>query len=111
MAIAAKPLSPSGPPLAADWVAVSVAAALETRVDAAAVVASAAITVTNNDDHPCDGNDLDNCLHDGYEEVIVDDGPPLLLFLSINNEGNAFPTRQAPSNADAQSPEQRRHQG
>jgi hypothetical protein len=111
MAIAAKPLSPSGSTSAADWAAVSVAAALETRVDAAAVIASAAVTITatNDDDHPCDGHDVDNRLHDGYEDVIVDDGPPSLLFLSNNDKGNAFLTRHAPSNADAQSPEWQRH--
>jgi hypothetical protein len=57
MAIAAEPLLPSGPPLAADWAAVSIAAALETKVTAATVVAAAAIaiSVTNNDNHLCDG--------------------------------------------------------
>ncbi len=111
MAIVAKPSLPSGPPSAADWAAVSVAAESETRVDAAAIVASAAVAVTNNDDHPCDGHDVDDRLHDGYEDVIVDDSPPSLLFSSNNDEGNAFLTRHAPSNADAQSLEQRRHQG
>jgi hypothetical protein len=111
MAIATKPSSPSGLPLAADWVAVSVTAALETRVDAVTVIASAtvAVAITNDDDHPCDGHDIDNRLHDGYEDVIVDDSPPLLLFLSKDDEGNAFPTRNAPSNSDAQSLEQQRH--
>ncbi len=80
MAITAKPLPPSSPPLAADWAAISVAAALETRVDAATVVASAAIAVavTNNNDHPCDGHDVNDCLHDGYKDVIVKDGPPFV---------------------------------
>jgi hypothetical protein len=98
MAIAAKPSSPSGPPSAADWAAISVAAASETRVGAAAVVASAAIAITNDDDHPCDGDDVNNYLHDGYEDVIVDDGLPSLLFSSNDDKGNAFPTRHAPSN-------------
>jgi hypothetical protein len=111
MAIAAKLLLPSGPPSAADWAAISVAAASETKVDAAAVIASAAVAVTNDDDHPCNGHNIDNCLHDEYEDVIVDDGPPLLLFLSNNDKGNAFPTRHTPSNADAQSPERQHHQG
>jgi hypothetical protein len=102
MAIAAKPSSPSGPPSAADWAAISVAAVLETRVNAPAVIASAAVAVTNDDDHPCNGHDVDDCLHDGYEDVIVDDGPPSLLFSSNDDEGNAFPTRHAPSNADEQ---------
>ncbi len=44
MAIAAELSSPSGLPSAADWAAISVAAALEMRVDAAAVVASAAVS-------------------------------------------------------------------
>jgi hypothetical protein len=33
--------------------------------------------------------------------MIINNGPPLLLFLSNNNKGNAFLTRHAPSNADA----------
>ncbi len=113
MAIAAKPSSPSGPPSAADWAAVSIAAASETSVDAATVVASAAVAValTNDDDHPCDGHDVNDRLHDGCEDVIVDDGPPSLLFSSNDDEGNAFPTRHASSNADAQSPERRSHGG
>jgi hypothetical protein len=53
MAIAAEPSSPSGPPSAADWAAVSVAAASETRVTAAAAAAVAsaavAVAVTNDD--------------------------------------------------------------
>ncbi len=111
MAIAAKPSSPSGPPSAADWAAISVVAALEKRVDAAAVVASAAIAITNNNDHPCNGHDVNDHLHDGYEDVIVNEGTPSLLFLSNNDKGNAFLTRHAPSNADTQSLKQRRHQG
>jgi hypothetical protein len=111
MAITAKPSSPSGLPLAAVWASASIAAASETRVDAATVVASAAIAVTNNDDHLCDGHYVDDRLHDGYEDVIVDDGPPSLLFLSNDNEGNEFLTRHAPSNADTQSLERQRHRG
>jgi hypothetical protein len=42
MAIAAEPLLPSGPPSVADWAAVSIAAASETSVTNATVVASAA---------------------------------------------------------------------
>jgi hypothetical protein len=111
MAITAKPSSPSGLPLAADWAAVTIAAASETRVNAANVVASTAVAVSNDDDHPCDGHDVDNRLHDGYEDVIVNNGPPLLLFSSNDDKGNAFLTRHNPSNADAQYPEQQRHQG
>ena len=77
MAIAAEPSLPSGPPLAADWVAISVAEALETRVNASAVVASAAvaIAVANAANHPRNGHNVDNCLHDdGHNNVIVDDG-------------------------------------
>jgi hypothetical protein len=52
MAIAAEPLSPSGLPLAADWAAVSIAAALETRVNASTGIASTAVAIavaiTNN---------------------------------------------------------------
>ncbi len=77
MAIAAEPSSPSGPPLAADWAAISDAAALETSVTATAVIASAAVAVpvANNNNHPRDGHDVDDCLHDdGHVNVIVDDG-------------------------------------
>jgi hypothetical protein len=98
MVIATEPSLPSAPPSAADWVAISIAAALESSITAAAVVASAAVTIaiTNNNDHPCNGHDVDNCRHDGYEDVIVDDGPPSLLFLSNYNKGNAFLTRHTP---------------
>jgi hypothetical protein len=40
MAITAKPSSPSGPPSAADWAAISVSAALETSITAAVVASS-----------------------------------------------------------------------
>jgi hypothetical protein len=76
MVIAAKPLLPSGSPSAADWAAVSIAAASERRVGAATIVTSAAIAVTNDDDHSCNGHDVNDHLHDGHEDVIVDDGPP-----------------------------------
>jgi hypothetical protein len=77
MAIAAEPSLPSSLPSVADWAAVSVAAALETSITASTVVASAAIAVAvaNDDNHPCDGHDVDDCLHDdGHDDVIVDDG-------------------------------------
>ena len=45
MEIATELSLPTGPPSAADWVAVGVAAALETRVTAAAVVATATVAV------------------------------------------------------------------
>jgi hypothetical protein len=78
MEITAKPSLPSGPPSAADWVAISIATALETRVNAATIIASAAVAVavTNNDDHLCNGHDVNNPLHDGYEDVIINNGPP-----------------------------------
>ena len=65
----------SGPPSAADWAAFSVAAASETSVTASAVVAFAAIAVAvaNDDDHPRNGHDVGNCLHDdGHDDAIVD---------------------------------------
>jgi hypothetical protein len=77
MAIAAEPSSPSGPPSAADWAAISIAAASETSITASAVVASTtvAIAVANDDDHPCNGHDVNDCLHDdGNDNVIADDG-------------------------------------
>jgi hypothetical protein len=102
MAITTEPSSPSGPPSAADWAVISIAAALETSVTTTAVVAFAtvAVTLTNDDDHPRNGHNIDNCLHDGYKDMIIDNSPPSLLFLSNNDEGNAFPTRHAPSNTD-----------
>ncbi len=73
MAIAAEPSSPSGLPSATDWAAVSIAAASETSVTASVVVASAA--VADNDDHPRDGHDVNDFLHDdGHNDVIVNDG-------------------------------------
>jgi hypothetical protein len=67
MVIATEPSLPSGPPSAADSVAVSVASASETSVTAATVIASTAvaIAITNDNDHLRDGNNLNNCLHDG----------------------------------------------
>ncbi len=66
MAIAAEPSSPSGPPSVADRAAVSGAAASETSVTASAVVASApvaiAIAIADDDDHPRNGHDADNCI-------------------------------------------------
>jgi hypothetical protein len=113
MAITAEPLSPSGLPLAADWAAISIAAASETTVTTATVVASpaTAMAIINGNDHSCDGHDVDDSLHDGYEDVIVNNGPPPLMFLFKDNKGHAFLTRHAPSNADAQSPEWQCHQG
>ncbi len=77
MVIAAEPLSPSGPPLAADWAAISIAAALETSATASAVVASTtvAIAVANAANHPRDGHDVYNFLHDdGHDDVVVNNG-------------------------------------
>jgi hypothetical protein len=50
---------------------------LETSITASAVVASAtvAVTVASDEDHPSDGHDVDNCLHDdGQDDVNVDKG-------------------------------------
>ncbi len=76
MAIAVEPSLPSGPPLAADWAAVSIAAALKTSGTTSTVIASAAVAVTvvNDDNHPCDGHDVNDCLHDGHDDVIVNNG-------------------------------------
>jgi hypothetical protein len=77
IAIATEPLLPSSPQLATDWVAFSIAAALETSVTAFAVIAAAAVAVAvaNNDDHPHNGHDINNYLHDdGHDDVIVDKG-------------------------------------
>ncbi len=86
MAIAVEPSSPSGPPPAADWAAVSIAAASETSVTASAIIASAtvAVAVANDDDHPRNGHDIDDCLHDdGHNDVIVDDGLTLSRSLLV----------------------------
>ena len=71
MAINAGLLSPSGPPLAADLAAISITAALETSVTAATTVASAtiAVTVTNDDDHLHNGHDVNDRLHDRYDNI------------------------------------------
>jgi hypothetical protein len=77
MEIAAEPMSPSGSPSAADWVAISITAVSETSITTSAVVASAAIAIAlaNNDDHPRNEHDIDNCLHDdGHDDVIIDNG-------------------------------------
>ena len=44
---------------------------------------------------------MDDRLHDGYDDMIVNNGSPSLSFLSNDNEENAFGTRHAPSNPDA----------
>jgi hypothetical protein len=49
----------------------------ETSITASVVIASTtvAIAVANNDDHPCNGHDINNCLHDdGHNNLIVKDG-------------------------------------
>jgi hypothetical protein len=103
MATSPDSLLPSGLPSAADWATIGVATASKSSVTATATIASAAITVviTNKDNHLCNGHGVDDCLHDGYDNVIVDNGSPLLPFLLNNHEGNGFPTRHASSNADA----------
>ncbi len=81
MAIAAGPSSPSGPPSATDWAAVSIAAASETRVTAATVVASTAIAVAvTNDDvaaAAADNEDNDN------DDVWIHPLPPSQQQLSV----------------------------
>jgi hypothetical protein len=78
MAITTEPSLPSGLPSAADRAVVSGAAASETSVTTSAVVASAAaaavIVVANDNNHPHDGHNVDDCLHDGHNDMIVDDG-------------------------------------
>ena len=44
---------------------------------------------------------VDNHLHEGYDNLIADNGSPLLLFLSNNYEENGFPTKHTSSNTDA----------
>ena len=75
-----RPLLPSGLSSVADWAAVSVSAASETSITATTVVASTAviIAVTNNDDHLWDGHVIDDCLHDEYNNMTIDNGSPLL---------------------------------
>jgi hypothetical protein len=99
MVIATEPSSPSSPLLAADWVAISVAAALETSVTASAIVAAAAITVAvaNKDNHPRDGHNINNCLHDGHTKVIVDNGLTLSCSLSVVHPVDHGDQHQCPS--------------
>ncbi len=77
MVIAAEPSLPSGPPSAADWAAISIAAASETSITTSTIVASTAvaIAVTNAANHLRDGHDVNDCLHDdGHDDVIVNNG-------------------------------------
>jgi hypothetical protein len=96
MVITAEPSLPSGPPSAADWVAISIAVALET---ASAVVASTAVAipVTNNNDHPCNGHNVDDCLHDVHDDVIIDDGLTLSRSPSVVHPVDRGNQRQCPS--------------
>ena len=56
---------PTGPPSATDRAAVGGAAASETSITASAVVASAAIAIAiaNDDDHPRDGHEANDPIH------------------------------------------------
>jgi hypothetical protein len=73
VAIDAVSLSSSGLPLAADcWACISVAVLLEMSLTANAAVA--VTPVTNDDDHPCDGHDVNS---------------PSLSISSNNNTSNA----------------------
>jgi hypothetical protein len=65
--------SSSGPPLAADcWARISIAVLLEMSLTVNAAVA--VTPITNDDDHPCDGHDVNS---------------PSLLISSSNNTSNA----------------------
>ncbi len=93
MAIAAEPSLPSGPLSAVDWAAISVTAVLETSVTASAVVASSAIafTIANDNDHTHNGHEVDDCLHDGHDNVLVNYGLTLscsLLVIRLIDHGN-----------------------
>jgi hypothetical protein len=93
MAITAEPSLPSGPPSAAAWAAVS-------SVTASAVVASAAVAVAvaNDDDHPHDGHNVDDCLRDdGHDDVIVDDGLTSSCSPSVVRPVDRGDQRQCPS--------------
>jgi hypothetical protein len=74
MATTADSLTSSGRQLAVDPTAIAIATASERRVIAAAVVASSAVAVAfaNKDGHLCDGHIVDNCLHNGHNNEIVD---------------------------------------
>ncbi len=99
MAIAAELSLPSGPPSATDWAAVSIAAALETSVTASAIVASAAVTiaVANDNDHPPNGHNVDNFLHDGHNNVIVDNSLTLSCTPLVVRPVDRGDQRQCPS--------------
>jgi hypothetical protein len=76
--------------------AVAVATESQRRVIASAIVASSTVTVacTNDNGHPRNGHNVDDLLHNWHDKVIVDNVLPLLLCLSNNDEGNAFPLMQ-----------------
>jgi hypothetical protein len=85
MAIAAELTSPSGPPSAADWAAVSIAAALETSITAFAAVVSAAVAVTvaNDDDHPRNGHDINDCIVAAIKNSILSNSSAQAKFTAL----------------------------
>ena len=87
------------PSLAADWAAVSIAAALETSITATTVVASNAIpiAVAINDDHPLNRHGVNDCLHDGPNKVIVNDGLTLSCSMAVVCPVDSSDRRQCPS--------------
>jgi hypothetical protein len=76
MVIVAESLTYSGPQLAVEPVAVAVATAFKTSITAAATAASATITVAvagmDGNSYLRNRHNLDNHLHDGQDDVIVD---------------------------------------
>ncbi len=75
MAIAADSSLLTGPPSAADQAVVGGAAASETSITASPVVASTAtaIAIANDNDHPRDGHDADDCIQTMTTDDRMDD--------------------------------------
>jgi hypothetical protein len=74
MAIAAKSLTSLGPQSAADPAAVAVATVSERSIIATTIIASPAIAIACSDDDGrlCNGHNIDNCLQDRHDNVIVE---------------------------------------
>jgi hypothetical protein len=103
MTITAEPVSPSGLLSVAEWAAINVDAAPETSVTAMAVVglhhSHRHCPQQQQQQSSTQWHDVNGCLHNGHDNVIADDRPSWLSFLSNNNKGNVFLIRHAPSNA------------
>jgi hypothetical protein len=94
MAITVESLTSSGPQSAADPAAVAVATESERSVIPIAVASFAiAVACANGDGHLHSGHSVCHCLHNGHNDLIVDNGISSLSCLSNENEGNALSLR------------------